>query len=104
AEDGIRDFHVTGVQTCALPILSLVAASTALSGAVAASLGGALYQLGAGRAVLTAAAAASVAVLFILVLARRRIGGEVGRLFRGKIGRASCRERGWMGAREQSAR
>src|SRR5690606_40685670 len=22
AEDGIRDFHVTGVQTCALPILS----------------------------------------------------------------------------------
>src|SRR5690606_8637710 len=23
AEDGIRDFHVTGVQTCALPILSL---------------------------------------------------------------------------------
>src|SRR5690606_39879367 len=25
AEDGIRDFHVTGVQTCALPILSPVA-------------------------------------------------------------------------------
>src|SRR5690606_39511498 len=24
AEDGIRDFHVTGVQTCALPILVLV--------------------------------------------------------------------------------
>src|SRR5690606_40684080 len=24
AEDGIRDFHVTGVQTCALPILSTV--------------------------------------------------------------------------------
>src|SRR5690606_40507106 len=24
AEDGIRDFHVTGVQTCALPILFLV--------------------------------------------------------------------------------
>src|SRR5690606_19833248 len=24
AEDGIRDFHVTGVQTCALPILSQV--------------------------------------------------------------------------------
>src|SRR5690606_41150234 len=23
AEDGIRDFHVTGVQTCALPILPL---------------------------------------------------------------------------------
>src|SRR5690606_40671061 len=25
AEDGIRDFHVTGVQTCALPILMEVA-------------------------------------------------------------------------------
>src|SRR5690606_40349231 len=24
AEDGIRDFHVTGVQTCALPIAALV--------------------------------------------------------------------------------
>src|SRR5437660_8880476 len=27
AEDGIRDGHVTGVQTCALPILSLLALS-----------------------------------------------------------------------------
>src|SRR5690606_40079651 len=24
AEDGIRDFHVTGVQTCALPILTML--------------------------------------------------------------------------------
>src|SRR5690606_40978443 len=30
AEDGIRDFHVTGVQTCALPIYAL--RSLALSG------------------------------------------------------------------------
>src|SRR5690606_40900545 len=29
AEDGIRDFHVTGVQTCALPILAAPAASAA---------------------------------------------------------------------------
>src|SRR5690606_28863768 len=27
AEDGIRDFHVTGVQTCALPIFPLVSVS-----------------------------------------------------------------------------
>src|SRR5690606_40166564 len=26
--DGIRDFHVTGVQTCALPILDLTALAT----------------------------------------------------------------------------
>src|SRR5690606_39504543 len=29
AEDGIRDFHVTGVQTCALPILMVLATSAA---------------------------------------------------------------------------
>src|SRR5690606_39460484 len=28
AEDGIRDFHVTGVQTCALPIYSSPSAET----------------------------------------------------------------------------
>src|SRR6266511_2404382 len=28
AEDGIRDFHVTGVQTCALPISSATASTT----------------------------------------------------------------------------
>src|SRR5690606_40273686 len=31
AEDGIRDFHVTGVQTCALPIFALASvAETAI--------------------------------------------------------------------------
>src|SRR5690606_28419412 len=29
-EDGIRDFHVTGVQTCALPIMNALAAANAL--------------------------------------------------------------------------
>src|SRR5690606_40377229 len=29
AEDGIRDFHVTGVQTCALPILRIINEPTA---------------------------------------------------------------------------
>src|SRR5690606_40850824 len=29
AEDGIRDFHVTGVQTCALPILGVVTGTSA---------------------------------------------------------------------------
>src|SRR5690606_40529915 len=28
AEDGIRDFHVTGVQTCALPILNATSATS----------------------------------------------------------------------------
>src|SRR5690606_40063559 len=30
AEDGIRDFHVTGVQTCALPILGYINGDSAL--------------------------------------------------------------------------
>src|SRR5207302_3307517 len=30
AEDGIRDFHVTGVQTCALPIFGLTSMETRL--------------------------------------------------------------------------
>src|SRR5690606_39595515 len=31
AEDGIRDFHVTGVQTCALPILAAGVSRNAIS-------------------------------------------------------------------------
>src|SRR5690606_39828902 len=40
AEDGIRDFHVTGVQTCALPILrpvSAVSAAVSFAGVSAAA-------------------------------------------------------------------
>src|SRR5690606_39833808 len=36
AEDGIRDFHVTGVQTCALPIWPAGPAGRSPPGAVAA--------------------------------------------------------------------
>src|SRR5690606_40120277 len=34
AEDGIRDFHVTGVQTCALPILEIAKAGLTCETAV----------------------------------------------------------------------
>src|SRR6266700_4474023 len=37
AEDGIRAFHVTGVQTCALPIWSVASAFTVAAGGSAAS-------------------------------------------------------------------
>src|SRR5690606_39649767 len=37
AEDGIRDFHVTGVQTCALPISSAAGCRSAPSVAAATS-------------------------------------------------------------------
>src|SRR5688500_19908354 len=35
AEDGIRDYKVTGVQTCALPILRCATASSALTARIA---------------------------------------------------------------------
>src|SRR5690606_39920464 len=38
AEDGIRDFHVTGVQTCALPIYIVRKRSTSRLGNVTAPL------------------------------------------------------------------
>src|SRR5690606_41032356 len=37
AEDGIRDFHVTGVQTCALPIYAVPRRSRRSSGACPAA-------------------------------------------------------------------
>src|SRR5690606_39600319 len=38
AEDGIRDFHVTGVQTCALPIFQTIARAAKLTGQAFADL------------------------------------------------------------------
>src|SRR5690606_40323131 len=58
AEDGIRDFHVTGVQTCALPILLKRAAdegAAALDGAKLANLGVAGETIAASAARLKAA-------------------------------------------------
>src|SRR5690606_39492627 len=37
AEDGIRDFHVTGVQTCALPIFTLSFSSLVIFGLITIS-------------------------------------------------------------------
>src|SRR5256885_12105240 len=41
AEDGIRDYKVTGVQTCALPILPIAPAAHYLSGGLVTDLCGA---------------------------------------------------------------
>src|SRR5207253_3609700 len=41
AEDGIRDGHVTGVQTCALPILTIIGGNGFNSPAVISGAGGA---------------------------------------------------------------
>src|SRR5690606_40728947 len=57
AEDGIRDFHVTGVQTCALPISS-PSNQAAAAGISVAVVG--IDAVGAGLAGLAAAAGAAL--------------------------------------------
>src|SRR5207249_7535421 len=94
AEDGIRARNVTGVQTCALPIWSAArvaprpAGSTARSRVGEAALFGgiALYFLRGGvppERLTFAVVACLVALAASLIVSY-------------KIGRSSCRERGWF--------
>src|SRR5690606_40154919 len=84
AEDGIRDFHVTGVQTCALPIFGFSLGETALAAFPRVAL-----------------EAPSVPTVALLRLVRLRLapcvpaGAPIARLERDavEIGRASCRAR-----------
>src|SRR5690606_40626301 len=77
AEDGIRDFHVTGVQTCALPI----SVRTVTLGNRRIEV---LYEAGEiaarVRALADEIAGANLERLLVVPV---------------QIGRASCRERGW---------
>src|SRR5439155_13051729 len=96
-EDGIRDGHVTGVQTCALPIYQSYGASQKVDffnvdrNDQAVVFISSLAELGfepsnAGVDRFVSALTGAVA---------RRIGELLGIRFE-KIGRASCRERGVM--------
>src|SRR5207253_6562371 len=92
AEDGIRDGHVTGVQTCALPI------SVAISGVCLTAV-----EIAAGRigfdVVPESLARTSLADLAagdrVNVEPALRAGEPLGGHYV-QIGRASCRERGWI--------
>src|SRR5690606_41972123 len=84
AEDGIRDFHVTGVQTCALPILGGAGAPRSVDHDAGAVL----------RQLLVLHRAAAVAVLGIPVVALVAAVVLVALVAVAEIGRASCRERG----------
>src|SRR5207253_8414568 len=95
AEDGIRDGHVTGVQTCALPILDLPADLDRPGRGFQAHSSPTLVDEGPFELVHE----------LELELGHRRGKVALGpsaalrcRIEVGQIGRASCRERGWMGA------
>src|SRR5690606_39835914 len=85
AEDGIRDFHVTGVQTCALPILDLHPAGAAVVDRPQDARGA------------RGAAARLVGEDLVDLVAPPpgREAPDVRALPVAEIGRASCRERGW---------
>src|SRR5699024_11724536 len=91
AEDGIRDRNVTGVQTCALPIWFIGAATLALA---AASFAWMAYLSDAGADATriyegtdTRAGGLLLGALLAIVLVRKSGAPEF------KIGRASCRGR-----------
>src|SRR5690606_40657031 len=95
AEDGIRDFHVTGVQTCALPIYrqplptcrscSYLCIAGACSGLPRGSVWGRTFDCAPGQAVRLGNGQAIKAMTTAPAPS--------------KIGRASCRERVsiWVG-------
>src|SRR5690606_39642835 len=95
AEDGIRDFHVTGVQTCALPICGALrwfrhdsdTPSPHEVWHIEFRRGGVSGHVGTTAASEAASSGATAAA----------IRDEIDLLDRAQIGRASCRERAEMG-------
>src|SRR5207253_4965995 len=90
AEDGIRDGHVTGVQTCALPICLLRELGWGRSLTEDWELTLRLYAKGYKVVYTPYAETPAECVATFGRLARQRM-----RWAEGQIGRASCRERGW---------
>src|SRR5690606_40389380 len=93
-EDGIRDFHVTGVQTCALPIYAdVLMMRNAEPGQVVPLLSHHAMRLAylaePGEILLTTAARDRVITQFTVHYENRH--GQAQHVL--EIGRASCRER-----------
>src|SRR5690606_39863822 len=96
AEDGIRDFHVTGVQTCALPISDRGTSGAAGAAGTAPSTSARAFA----RSTLSAQRRGDRRGPTDSRLLRDSVGASAGNvsLRRGsEIGRASCRERRWRG-------
>src|SRR5688572_31903688 len=85
AEDGIRDLTVTGVQTCALPILQAADLNSGNLQLIAAD--------GSGQVAATLESATQADGTFLVTLRPNPRAGERFPLRSNKIGRASCRER-----------
>src|SRR5690606_40154745 len=94
AEDGIRAFHVTGVQTCALPISSLQATfhidGTTLTKILASDLRQAVIE----HDTVPFRFLTALTAVLVFPLRSGSQGHVADRCTIGEIGRASCRERG----------
>src|SRR5690606_39804507 len=95
AEDGIRDFHVTGVQTCALPILGLDIRTVGDMGELPDALPVFLFPdvpltMETLRIILPVSATLAVVGLLESLMTAQIVEDM-------KIGRASCRERQEVG-------
>src|SRR5690606_40510963 len=93
---GIRDFHVTGVQTCALPIFGLILILDPVIagriGLIAVAVAGlAVAVAGLAVAVAVAVAVTGLAATVAVTPHLAEVGGE--RIADRQMGRASCRER-----------
>src|SRR5690606_40200716 len=82
AEDGIRDFHVTGVQTCALPISTYFLKIDRMKFKHKVIPGDTIVV----RADLTEPIRRSIVVMYCQAFVGEKLVAE------GEIGRASCRE------------
>src|SRR5437867_8484257 len=89
AEDGIRDRTVTAVQTCALPICCALTGAAGLPARGRALPGCGLARPGRAGCFLARAGRCTACALSGGALSGGALAGE--------IGRASCRERGWVG-------
>src|SRR5438093_5163402 len=92
AEDGIRDWSVTGVQTCALPICwDTHNAQGPVTGGMANTMRTLADAIAAFHADMVGASRLGRLTLVVMSEFGRRAAEN-------EIGRASCRERGWRAA------
>src|SRR5690606_40290405 len=92
AEDGIRDFHVTGVQTCALPISRIGELRAGMTDGSDASVSLARISGELRIAETELSTRAQLVQQALQQMETARV--EANRQVRYQIGRASCRERG----------
>src|SRR5690606_40807559 len=97
AEDGIRDFHVTGVQTCALPISAVNARTGADVEDIIGGQDRVLIVLNDDNGIAEVAQALKSFEEARIVPLVQPDRGLVENVEHAEIGRASCREGGWSG-------